>query len=726
MKRTFSLFMLTLLLVSMLTVAFNIQTVKADPKTWIVDDDGPADFHTIQEAINAASDGDIVFVRNGTYYENVIMNRTILLIGEERETTVIDAGGVGSAITVEAANASIQNVTMQNAPWRAPQSNIPAYGVLFDNLNCTFSNNIIRSCMRMGLFGWGDGLSMINNTVYDCTYGVVLYNAGFGLTVLRNNSILLGEEEYGVRYGLRTQPLMNVASDYSLFDVDATNTIDGRPVFFINNAENLTINERTFPDFGHLFLANANNVNIVNVSIPGGLQLYNSRNVKFENCTIENVPANQDYNNSTLFESNKFLGSGISGDYDCDEVFSDNTFDAGSSASDQISLRDSIRANITHNIFRGNMTNNAISLWGTTDSIISDNTMGYASLSGIFCEPAERIVIRNNSIEGAGICGIRLNAYGCVVKNNTISHVVNKYRGGDPLGVGGIWATAGAANNSISMNSFSECGYGIVADDESNHNLVFGNTFTNNTIGLEFSGYASDNHVYHNNFIDNTQQILLFYSGTNFWENGYPSGGNYWSDYSGADLFSGPYQNGTGSDGISDLPYVIDGVNQDKYPFMSENGWETPPISIESNVTVTDMIANEHSLNFTVSGPTGEIGYVNATVPVGLNATQIIVFVDDVQPSPPFPTITSNSTHYFIYFEFTLSTHNISIQYKRTIPGDVNADGIVDIFDITTVALAFSSIPGDSNWNPVADINNDQLVDIFDIVVVALHFGETG
>lgn len=62
-----------------------------------------------------------------------------------------------------------------------------------------------------------------------------------------------------------------------------------------------------------------------------------------------------------------------------------------------------------------------------------------------------------------------------------------------------------------------------------------------------------------------------------------------------------------------------------------------------------------------------------------------------------------------------------------TSPGDIAPDyNIVDIFDITTVALAFNSEPGDSNWNTFADVNNDQLVDIFDIVVVALHFGETG
>ena len=62
-----------------------------------------------------------------------------------------------------------------------------------------------------------------------------------------------------------------------------------------------------------------------------------------------------------------------------------------------------------------------------------------------------------------------------------------------------------------------------------------------------------------------------------------------------------------------------------------------------------------------------------------------------------------------------------------TSPGDIAPDyNIVDIFDITTVALSFNSEPGDLNWNPIADINSDNLVDIFDIVVVALHFGETG
>jgi hypothetical protein len=57
--------------------------------------------------------------------------------------------------------------------------------------------------------------------------------------------------------------------------------------------------------------------------------------------------------------------------------------------------------------------------------------------------------------------------------------------------------------------------------------------------------------------------------------------------------------------------------------------------------------------------------------------------------------------------------------------GDINADGIVDIFDCVKIALAFSATPHDPNWDPNADIDNSYLTDIFDLVIVAIHFGET-
>jgi PKD repeat protein len=70
---------------------------------------------------------------------------------------------------------------------------------------------------------------------------------------------------------------------------------------------------------------------------------------------------------------------------------------------------------------------------------------------------------------------------------------------------------------------------------------------------------------------------------------------------------------------------------------------------------------------------------------------------------------------------------------KVKIQGDINADGIVDIVDIVTVAISFGSATEDDpetpwdeteNWNPIADVNNDGAIDIVDIVMVAIHFGE--
>jgi hypothetical protein len=90
-------------------------------------------------------------------------------------------------------------------------------------------------------------------------------------------------------------------------------------------------------------------------------------------------------------------------------------------------------------------------------------------------------------------------------------------------------------------------------------------------------------------------------------------------------------------------------------------------ITTESNATITNTTATKNILHFTSSGPTGETAYVNVTLPIELNKTGIKVFIDDIEVSPPpFPIITTNGTHYFIYFEFTLSTHEITIEYATT------------------------------------------------------------
>lgn len=58
------------------------------------------------------------------------------------------------------------------------------------------------------------------------------------------------------------------------------------------------------------------------------------------------------------------------------------------------------------------------------------------------------------------------------------------------------------------------------------------------------------------------------------------------------------------------------------------------------------------------------------------------------------------------------------------IPGDINADGIVDVFDAVRLAGVAGLKPNMPEWDPNADINDDHIVDLFDAVILAGHAGE--
>jgi nitrous oxidase accessory protein NosD len=94
--------------------------------------------------------------------------------------------------------------------------------------------------------------------------------------------------------------------------------------------------------------------------------------------------------------------------------------------------------------------------------------------------------------------------------------------------------------------------------------------------------HSNDNSIYHNNFINNTVHVCLEESYTNIWDDGYPSGGNYWSGYTDLDEKSGPNQDQPGSDGIWDHPYVIDEYNIDHYPFVNPTHNKPPSVTVLS------------------------------------------------------------------------------------------------------------------------------------------------
>ena len=58
------------------------------------------------------------------------------------------------------------------------------------------------------------------------------------------------------------------------------------------------------------------------------------------------------------------------------------------------------------------------------------------------------------------------------------------------------------------------------------------------------------------------------------------------------------------------------------------------------------------------------------------------------------------------------------------IPGDLNADGVINILDAIVLSKAFGAKPSDSNWNPNADMNNDDVINILDAITLSKNFGK--
>jgi parallel beta-helix repeat protein len=156
-----------------------------------------------------------------------------------------------------------------------------------------------------------------------------------------------------------------------------------------------------------------------------------------------------------------------------------------------------------------------------------------------------------------------------------------------------VYDNASALTGSFEFegNNMSSCWAGIglysVKDATARNNTIY-----NCTYGIYMEGSAS-NRIYHNNFINNTMHASVDFNYTNTWDNGYPSGGNYWSNYTDLDNSKGQYQNETGSDGIWDHPYVIDANNTDHYPFSNLYDGISPTIGIPSRTPSGDVLPNQ-------------------------------------------------------------------------------------------------------------------------------------
>jgi parallel beta-helix repeat protein len=244
----------------------------------------------------------------------------------------------------------------------------------------------------------------------------------------------------------------------------------------------------------------------------------------------------------------------------------------------------------------------------------------------------------------------------------------------------------GSSNNTVSENHVYGSGYGIGFRENaiSSGNIVTHNELRSNADGIllwaaeeniivdneilnswEFAVTCvsiqcpvSSNMIYHNNFINNLQRTYAYHAGQNEWDDGYPSSGNYWSDYNGIDLYRSPYQNETGSDGIGDTPYTIDSNNQDNYPLMGPFS-NMDDISTVSNSTISSFQFSGTTISFNVNGEPDTTGFCTLTVQHSTMPPPYIVTVDG-KPIQ-YTTIFENDTMSVIYFTYQHSTHEVTI-----------------------------------------------------------------
>ena len=121
---------------------FNVQSVRAGSQTIIV----PEDYSTIREAVNHASSGDTVLVNNGVYHENVWIDKSLSVLGEDSENTiVIGEGGVnsGNVFTLAADNIILSELTIESTNYSV--SSEYANGVNIKGDNCTVKGNNITN-----------------------------------------------------------------------------------------------------------------------------------------------------------------------------------------------------------------------------------------------------------------------------------------------------------------------------------------------------------------------------------------------------------------------------------------------------------------------------------------------------------------------------------------------------------------------------------------------------
>ncbi|KYK22286.1 hypothetical protein AYK25_02485 [Thermoplasmatales archaeon SM1-50] len=412
---------------------------------WLyVGGDGPGNYTSIQSAINDANPGDTIFVYDDSspYYEGITVNKALNLIGENKNTTVIDAGGNGDVIKISADGVCVEGFTLQNSGefWQMAGVDIVA--------NCSL---------------------ITNNNIKDCCDGINIYKNRFN-NILSENSISSTQlNGIGLWYSSNNNSILN--------NTIHSNKGDGIQLFCCQ--ENKIIGNTLSSNNQGIYLSRSNTTfisdNLLDSNVNNGILVSGTLNIVCNNTffndgifvSVSITETNDIVNNTVNNKSLVYL------DHVSDKVISIQAGQIILVYCENITIQNQ---ELTH-------TSIGIQLEGSDNCVIVDNCLA-DNRYGIHLHGYDHHIMSNTILNNS-------NGLYCITQRTNIEGnlIANNEYGIDLIG----W------NNTIKNNIISENKYGLHVEFGSNNNIMF-NNFLNNSRNAGFSVFSGDRI---NNWTDN-------------------------------------------------------------------------------------------------------------------------------------------------------------------------------------------------------------------------------
>jgi parallel beta-helix repeat protein len=395
----------------------------------------PDDYPAIQTAINAANVGDTVFVRNATYYENVVVNKTVLFVGESPETTIVDGGQGDSAIMIVVDNVTVEgfivrstchyesgtdlaSVRLKGVKYCNITANILTGGDVGVFLDTSSNNDIAGNNVTTTLWPmWFTQASA--NSVHDNEF----VNSSFGINLLSSNENTIFNSRITNIGGINLSPLCfgNVITANNFSNnwpgVELGSDVWERSPYW-GMVQNTTVTDNTFVD-GGIFAGYTYGNTVENNTVSGKPIVY-----------LEGV------------SDRKIKDAGQVILMNCSRVQIENLYLLNACVG--VELREDSNITVTGN----NVTEGAlgIALYDTSNTNITGNTLKGGGASAIWLQSSSNNTISQNNIVDNGGYGIELQS------NSDNNRIFHNSLIGNALG-GNVWP-----NQTIIENLRATCG----------------------------------------------------------------------------------------------------------------------------------------------------------------------------------------------------------------------------------------------------------------------------